>query len=123
MNHEDKVEFLVNDLASRGLKKSWAAPVLDRLLWKLGFHSHPPLFQGFFKRFFVLLLFGLTVCGVIVGLLWLVNNSMINEISLLVWGLVVGFSVTLPAFAIALMFSSKAKELNLCPWPQYPQAW
>jgi hypothetical protein len=47
----DKIHLAVDDLRARGVRKATAAPLLYRLLWRLGIATAPPLYQGFLGTF------------------------------------------------------------------------
>jgi predicted membrane channel-forming protein YqfA (hemolysin III family) len=64
MTRKEKIEYMLNDLTHRGVKKSMAAPLGYRVLWRLGFDLTPPLFQnpwlqGVFIGAFTGVLFGI----------------------------------------------------------------
>ncbi len=122
MNHSEKVDFLVSDLKNRGLNKSWAAPFLDRFLWRIGLKTHPPLFQSFGKRFLIVFSFQLFLCAVVLGLVVLFGMFEVvleytSSPEILISG---GLVATIPALVVANIFAKKSRKLELDPWEQYP---
>lgn len=47
MTHDEKVAFLLDDLARKGIGRYTVAPPIYRLLWRLGIEVKPPLFASF----------------------------------------------------------------------------
>jgi hypothetical protein len=58
---QEKIAAAVAELVARGVGKSTAAPILYRILWRLGVHLPPPLFQNFLAN--------VTIQGTSIGLL------------------------------------------------------
>jgi len=72
MNHSDKIEFLREDLRSRGFEKILGRvlnPPVYRLVWALGWKVAPPVFQNGLKRFFFNSLFVALIYLPLLGLI------------------------------------------------------
>lgn len=118
MTHEEKIEYMVNDLSQRGIGRYTIAPPLYRLLWRFGIKVAPPHFAGFWS---------LTVLmGTFFGLAWGVFMW------LLVWRAQdMPAAITIGAAAVAgLCFGLamacyhrwRRQKLALPPWQDYPGA-
>ena len=64
MNYDEKVKYFIDDMGRRGIGKWTAAPLLYRLLWKLGLKVPPPVFNKPMAR-----LLTFVTCVIFIGLL------------------------------------------------------
>jgi hypothetical protein len=65
--HGAKVEFMVHDLARRGVGLHISAPPLFRAMWKIGLQVPPPLFLRWWTY--------ILVTGSALGVLWILIGS------------------------------------------------
>jgi len=117
MNHQQKTELLVSDLASRGVGKMTIAPPAFALAWKLGIPIPPPHFLSFGTL--ALMMGGFF--GVFWGILmWLVfwKRETLPAGGAFVASLIAGI---LYGLVMASYYRWKARKLGLPSWRDYGQ--
>jgi hypothetical protein len=118
VNHQEKVDHLLNDLAQRGVGKYSAAPPIYRLLWRMGYQVPPPHFAGFWPLALIMGAFFAVLWGLLMWVFFWRGESMpiaIAIVSSLITGLLFGV-------AMAAYFRWSAKRLGLPRWEDYPAA-
>jgi len=116
MTHDEKIKYLLQDFAKRGINRYTVAPPLYRLLWRLGIEVTPPHFASFWP----LALFMGGFFAIAWGLF----------MSLSVWGdLPLAVAVGASLFAgllfgtiMATYYRWRARALALPRWQDYPTA-
>jgi hypothetical protein len=112
MTREEKIEYMLNDLAQRGVRKSTAAPWFYQMLWRLGFDIAPPLFGVFWSNALVMGGFFFAAYGCIT---WLLSDQ--SFVSHIIESAQVG---TLFGLMIATYFRWRWRKLGLPHWEDYP---
>lgn len=120
MTHRQKVDRLVAELGQQGVSSHTAAPLLFRLMWRLGLNVPPPLFLGFVPLTLLM--------GALFGIPW--------GIFMWFWvwqaeGLIAGMAVAIPSsvfagvlFGIAMAWLSRREATRLglpTSWEEYPE--
>jgi hypothetical protein len=113
VNAREKIDAAVTDLLDRGVVWHAAAPPHYRLLWAMGLHVPPMLFQGFPGIFLVHALF----FGPIMGAMgWLFERHG-SPLEVAAYAAVVG-GVGVGLFA-AVIYRFQAWRLGLPRWADY----
>jgi hypothetical protein len=116
MTHDEKIEYLLNDLGQRGIGKYTVAPPLYRLLWRLGVKVAPPHFAGFWPlTAFMGTFFGLAWGAFMWLLLWRAQEMPVTIAigTAAVAGLCFGL-------AMACYYRWRWRKLALPRWQDYP---
>ena len=116
MNHQEKVDHLLNDLTQRGIGKYTAAPPLYRLLWRLGIEVPPPHFASFSSLALFMGIFFAVFWGLFMWLfVWREDNVPIavGIVSSVIAGVLFGL-------AMAAYYRWRAQKLALPRWEDYP---
>jgi hypothetical protein len=116
MNHQEKVDYLLNDLAQRGVGKYTTAPPLYRLLWKLGIDVPPPHFAGFWPLAITMGVFFAVFWGIFMWFfLWRSEGTppAVAVGSSLIAGVLFGL-------IMAAYYRWRASKLALPRWEDYP---
>jgi hypothetical protein len=111
MTHEQKLEWIFEDLSRRGIKRGSFAPLLHRLLWRFGFPIRPPHFTSFGGNF--------CLGGLFMGLAYFIARQGSNAP---LEGIIVG-SVACGAVGglfTALSYSRQARKFSLPKWEECP---
>ncbi len=118
MNHQEKVDHLLNDLAQRGIGKYTTAPPLYRLLWRLGFEVPPPHYAGFWPLAIFMGVFFAVLWGIFMWFFLWRSEDMPAAIA-------IGSSLLAGALfgvGMAAYYRSAASKLALPHWEDYPTA-
>ena len=118
MNHQEKIDYLLNDLAQRGVGKYTTAPPLYRLLWRLGIEVPPPHFAGFWTLAIFMGVFFGVFWGIFMWFFLWRSEDMPLAIAIgssLIAGVL--FGVTMAAY-----YRWRASKLALPRWEDYPAA-
>lgn len=113
-----KVTAMRRDLDARGIRPGVAAPMLYRLLWRMGLSVRPPLFQPFSRVFALHAAFhGMAWGALMWALLWRRTvdgpaNWAAAVAGALAYGTVVGY-------LSARSVRRRATALSLPPWADY----
>ncbi|HSG31875.1 MAG TPA: DUF6404 family protein [Thermodesulfobacteriota bacterium] len=113
MTHQEKVDHFVEKMKSNGVEKSETAPLLFRLIWKLGFQIPPP---QFINIQIIGLVWGL-ISGICLVLLSLVPAFGFAKLSLfkgILFGAFIGYFM-------ALRHKDRYKKYGLPGWDDYPK--
>jgi hypothetical protein len=116
MTREEKIEYMLNDLAQKGIGRYTAAPPLHRLLWRLGFDVAPPPFATFWSN---ALLMGVSFAVAWAVIMWLAVWRDLPLISALIVSGVTGAFVGL---STAAYYRWRWRKLGLPHWGDYPAA-
>src|ERR1700692_1731967 len=114
MTLQEKIDYMVKDLSSRGIWKSTAAPPLFRLLWHMGIDIAPPIFGNFWSN--ALLQGG--YFAVVWGLfMWFFVWRDLPLLATVATSLAAGvfFGATMAAY-----FYWRRRRLGLPAWKDYP---
>ena len=117
MTHREKVDYMMTDLAKRGIKRGTMSPPLYRLLWWMGIPATPPHFAHYLSN----AVFMATWFALAYGLLmwfWMWRDqgySAERAISVSVCAGVF-FGVTLSAY-----YTWQARKHSLPKWKDYPK--
>lgn len=84
-----KLDRRLIELRTKGVSRGLAAPLLYRLLWRLGCEIQPPLYQDFWSLFLLQGLLFAVLWGLVM-LPWLLGVSMVSVIVTLCTGLAYG---------------------------------
>lgn len=118
MNHQEKVDHLIDNLTTQGAWKSNVAPPIFQLFWKLGWKVRPPVFMGFFNVLFP--------AGLIAGVLWALfmwhtswseAGRSLSYAALFGAGFAFGFS-----WLYSMMMRWMRRKYRLTTWEAYPDA-
>lgn len=134
MTHQEKVEYLIEELGHQGEGAYTVAPPLFRMLWRIGREVPPPFFIGFGKLSFLM--------GTFFGVLWAVLFNVFMGVW--VWwqagldlaglvGALVGAMLLVPLSAViagvpfglimAWYYRWRAQRLGLASsWEDYPRS-
>jgi uncharacterized protein DUF6404 len=116
MTHEEKVEFLLNELSQRGVSKYTVAPPLYRILWRLGLEAKPPHFASFWSLTFTVGAFFAIAWGIFMWLFFWQGTdfpAVVGVSTSVIAGLLFGMT-------IAGYYRSRARRLALPRWESYP---
>jgi prepilin signal peptidase PulO-like enzyme (type II secretory pathway) len=113
MTSLEKIHLAVEELRARGVRKSVAAPLPYRLLWRTGFAIPPPLFQSFLG---LLILHGVFF-GVILGAILACADRRLAPDGATLLGTVSG---AIFGLVMATHFRVEARRLGLPPWGDFP---
>lgn len=114
MTHDEKVAFLLDDLARKGIGRYTVAPPIYRLLWRLGIEVKPPLFASFLS---LVAITGVGY-GVLLGLfMWFFvwQSSPLSDVA----GTAALAGVLFGLF-MGLYYRWRARKLGLSRWEDYP---
>jgi Family of unknown function (DUF6404) len=115
MTHEEKITYLLKDLGQKGISEYSIAPLIYRLLWRLGIEIKPPHFASFWSlAVFMGLLFGL--CWGI--FMWFAIWS--DQVPSIVAFTAAGFAGVFFGVSMATYYRWRAHKLMLPRWEEYP---
>ena len=116
MTREEKIEYMLNDLAQRGVGKYTAAPPLYRVLWRLGFDVTPPPFAAFWSNVLIPGVVFAVGWGVLMWLMMWRDRPLIFTI---IASVSAGASF---GFFMAAYYRWRGRKLRLPRWEDYPEA-
>jgi hypothetical protein len=121
MTHSQKVEYHLEDLARRGVRRSSIVPPFFRLAWSLGFQILPPHFWRF-SSLAILVggAFALGFGGFTWGSLLLLYGFPVPASLALFYGWAPLAGGAVCGLTVAACYRWRARKLNLPPWDQYP---
>ena len=118
MTHHQKVRYLIEEMARRGVSPHRVAPPLYRFLWLLGIEMPPPHFLSFSAK---ALFSGSTIAGVLfLGLFlygWEGRALTRPFLDSCLIALTVGTAI---GMVFAGYYQWSARRLRLPPWDRYP---
>lgn len=114
MTKKEKIALFLRQMSETRVVKSVYAPLLYRLLWKVGLEVKPPCFQSFFS---LCLVFGSYFSIVLLCINLLFFGLGIIGISFVLIGSFIG--AVLSSIGIAVYYRAQARNLNLPSWDNY----
>lgn len=114
MTRKGKIEYMLNDLAQKGVGKYTAAPPVYRALWRLGFDVAPPPFAAFWSNALLMGGFFAVAWGVF---MWLAVWQGPLSARIILMPAVAGTSF---GIAMATYHRWRWRKLRLPRWEDYP---
>jgi ABC-type branched-subunit amino acid transport system permease subunit len=115
MTHDEKVAHLLQDLGQKGVGRYTIAPLLYRLLWRLGIKVRPPLFASFWS---LVVITGLGYGLLLFVLMWpFVRQT--EPVSAVVG--TAALAAVLFGLFMAVYYRARAQKLGLQRWEDYPR--
>jgi hypothetical protein len=126
VTHQEKINFMLEDLGREGVARRELALLLYRLLWLFGFETPPPLFQNFLGLFLRTTVLGLLLYGLVTLVFYIFVNSifqaMTEDPGAKIWittALLGSLSIGL---AVAISARHRRRRLGLPSWADYEEA-
>lgn len=113
MTSLEKIHVAVEELQTRGVRNTVAAPLLYRALWRIGIALPPPLFQSFLG---LLILHGV-LFGLLMGAILACADRRLAPDGAILLGTVSG---AIFGLVMATHFRVEARRLGLPPWGDFP---
>jgi uncharacterized protein DUF6404 len=110
----EKIDLAVEELRTRRVRKATAAPLLYRLLWRLGVAIPPPLFQSFLGA---AVLHGLLI-GVPIGAFLACWDRRLAPVGATYYGTIAG---AIYGLLMATYLRWQARRLGLPRWADFPE--
>jgi hypothetical protein len=108
----DKIHLAVEDLRARGVRHATAAPLVYRLLWRLGIAIPPPLYQSVLGT---LVLHGF-LFGVLLGTVLACADRRLAPYGAILFGTLGG---VVYGTVMAANYRLRARRLGLSTWNEY----